>query len=140
MTLTQEKKTAVKQVMEETQRLLSEIYGTPVSVMYKIKSNHISPNLLLQVVLNHFKIKYSELVSQRRDAEVKLPRQLYCYLAKGYCGLTDQQIAEIINRDRTTATISIQKVKDMVDVEDAVYTEPLQQIEDAIMNLVKENV
>lgn len=140
MILTEEKKTAVKQVMEETQKALSEIYGTPVSVMYKIKSNYISPNLLLQVVLSHFKLKYSDLASKRRDTEVTLPRQLYSYLAKGYCGLTDLQIAEIINRDRTTVTVSLQKVKDMVDNNDPLYTEPLQEIETAIMNLVKENV
>lgn len=140
MILSEEKKQSIREIMEQTQKAVSDIYGTPVTIMYKIKSNNINPNMLLQIVLAHFKITYSQFVSSKRTTDLVVPRYLYCYLAQGYCGIKQQSIADIICRDRTTVVTGIQKVADMIVTDDKMYTEPLQQIEEAIMNMVKENV
>lgn len=140
MILTTEKKESIRQIMEQTQKDVSDIIGTPVTIMYKIKTNSISPNLILQIVMAHFKITYSQFVSSKRNQELVVPRYIFCHLVKGYCGLTQNQIAEIICRDRTTVLIGLQKVVEMLDIADPVYVQPLQMIEEAIINQVKENV
>lgn len=80
------------------------------------------------------------MVSDRRDNDVKIPRNIFCWLARGYCGLLERQIAEILHRDRSTISHSLQTVKDMIDSNDQLYMHPLNELENSITELFKENV
>jgi len=74
-----------------------------------------------QVVCEFFKIKISDLMSNRRSRAYSIPRQIATFLARE---MTDQSLADIGavfgNKDHTTIIYSVQKIKDLLLRDDRV--------------------
>mgnify|MGYP000433419521 CR=1 FL=1 len=68
-----------------------------------------------QAVCEFFKIKISELMSNRRSRAFSVPRQIAIFLSRE---MTDQSLADIGavfgNKDHTTVIYSVQKIKDLI--------------------------
>ena len=74
-----------------------------------------------QSVCEFFKIKISELMSNRRSRAFSIPRQIAIFLSRE---MTDQSLADIGavfgNKDHTTVIYSVQKIKDLIPKDDRI--------------------
>ncbi len=74
-----------------------------------------------QAVCEFFKIKISELMSNRRSRAFSIPRQIAIFLSRE---MTDQSLADIGavfgNKDHTTVIYSVQKIKDLIPKDDRI--------------------
>jgi chromosomal replication initiator protein len=85
------------------------------------RSSPITIPEIQQAVCEFFKIKISELMSNRRSRAYSIPRQIAIFLSRE---MTDQSLADIGavfgNKDHTTIIYSVQKIKDLLTRDDRV--------------------
>ena len=73
----------------------------------------ISPEMIIQVVSEHYKISPLDICSKKRNKEVVYPRQIAMYLCRTMTTCPLQSIGKYMgNRDHTTILHSINKVED----------------------------
>lgn len=72
----------------------------------------ITPNLIIDVVAEHFGINPEEIVSKRRNAEYVLPRQICMYLSRKLTAESLQTIGKSLNKkDHTTVIHGHDKIE-----------------------------
>lgn len=77
------------------------------------KTNEITPNNIIQVVAEQFNIKPEDIVSQKRNAEIVVPRHIIMYLCRKLVDMSYQNIAVLLNRkDHTTVLHACDKMED----------------------------
>lgn len=139
MSILIEKQLRIKEVMDNTSKQLKEILGKPVTLIYKIKVNDISAEHIIQTVCKICNITWSEMIGKTKTNHVVVPRQLTAWLLALYCGYTREKIAQEFGKaDHSVITHMIQRVNDMLDTNDELYTRPLKTIESCILKLTEE--
>ena len=74
----------------------------------------ITPELIQQVVSSFYEISPADLISQRRNREVALPRQIAMYLTRQLTDLSTTRIGEEFGgRDHTTVMHASDKIAEM---------------------------
>lgn len=136
---TEEQKDQLSAILNNCQRQISSILKTPVVVMYKLRVNSINENIVIQTVCSVLGTTYSNIVGPNKSRDNVLARDLISYLTINYCGLSHEQAAALISRERSSVTVAVQKVNDFIQVEDAFYMTPLQECERLLLNIIKEN-
>jgi chromosomal replication initiation ATPase DnaA len=130
---------SIKLVMESTSQQLRDILGKPVTLIYKIKVNDISPEHIIQTVCKICNTTWSAITSESRQQKVIVPRQLTAWLLARYCGYTREKIAKEFGKaDHSVVTHMIHRVNEMLDTKDELYLQPLQAIENCILKLTEE--
>jgi chromosomal replication initiation ATPase DnaA len=81
-------KQQVSNILAECQNKLSQTLGKPVNVIYRIKVNSISPELIVQQVCEECKLRYSDIVAKGKQKEFAVARNIIAWLVTYYCGLT----------------------------------------------------
>ncbi|RDU23544.1 chromosomal replication initiator protein DnaA [Anaerosacchariphilus polymeriproducens] len=80
-------------------------------LIYPDKPKEITPELIIETVAEHFGFKVSDLVSQKRNSEIVVPRQIAMYLCRD---MTDAPLKKIGNllgkRDHTTIIHGADKI------------------------------
>lgn len=137
-TIIQQQKMRVKEIMAEAEQKIASEIGRPVNLLYKIKVNHMNPQLIIQQVLAVCKVTYSELTGKSQEQRLVVPRHLVIWLTTYYCGLADSEVGQLVNRDRTTVVHAIGKINDSLDVQDQLYMMPLKEIEQRLLQITKE--
>lgn len=61
-------------------------------------------------------VSREDIISDKRNAEIMLPRHICVYLARTCTNLSQSQIGKIINRDRTTIISSENKIKNEIQI------------------------
>ena len=89
-------------------------------VIYPDKPKEVTPNLIIEVVAEHFGVKAEDITSKKRNAEFVQPRQVVMYLCREICDLSLSNIGKILGKkDHTTVIHGINKVtEEMVDNEE----------------------
>ena len=84
----------------------------------------ITPERILQVVAEHFKLNSSDLVSERRNKEIVRPRQIAMYLCRNMTDTPLTTIAKCLNKkDHSTIIHGIDKItKELEKDESLQYT------------------
>lgn len=87
----------------------------------------ITPEYIINIVAEHFKIDKALIISDKRTKDLTLPRHICMYLCNEYTNLTQTDIAKCLNRkNHTTVINAINKIKQDINVEkdtaDAVNT------------------
>ena len=84
----------------------------------------ITPELIIQVVADHFGITPLDIASQKRNKEVVFPRQIVMYLCQNLTGASLQEIGKYLGgRDHTTIIHGRQKIaKDLTKNENLANT------------------
>ena len=84
----------------------------------------ITPELIIQVVADHFGITPLDIASQKRNKEVVFPRQIVMYLCQNLTGASLQEIGKYLGgRDHTTIIHGRQKIaKDLTKNENLTNT------------------
>ena len=76
----------------------------------------VTPQLIMEVVAEHFGITVDQLMSKSRTKDIALPRQIVMYLCKNMTSLPLESIGRLIGgRDHSTILHGVNKVKDEFD-------------------------
>lgn len=76
---------------------------------------NITPEYILDIVIDHFGISLNELKSKKRNAEIVYPRQLIMYLCDKYTDAPLKSIASLIGKnDHTTVIHGRDKIADEI--------------------------
>ena len=70
---------------------------------------------IILAVSKKYGVTRDDILSDKRNAEIMLPRHICVYLARTCTNLSQAQIGKSINRDRTTVISSENKVKTMME-------------------------
>lgn len=71
----------------------------------------ITPELIIQIVADHFNITPADIISQKRNAEIVYPRQIVMYLCRSMTATPLQAIGKALgNRDHTTIIHGADKI------------------------------
>lgn len=75
----------------------------------------ITPELIIDIVSDHFNINPEDILSQKRNAEIVYPRQIAMYLCRQMTTYTVQALGKCFgNRDHTTVIHGSDKISKMV--------------------------
>ena len=75
----------------------------------------ITPELIIDIVAEHFNIKSEDILSQKRSADIVYPRQIAMYLGRQMTTNTVQSLGKAFgNRDHTTILHGADKINKMV--------------------------
>ncbi len=92
------------------------------------KEIEITPERIRETVAEYYSIPIESLLSQRRDKEVVMPRQIAMYFCHTLLSLPYQKIASLFERnDHTTAISACEKIKKMI-AEDKSFAEAMESI------------
>ncbi|MCR5460497.1 MAG: chromosomal replication initiator protein DnaA [Acetatifactor sp.] len=76
------------------------------------KSNEITPNLIIDVVSEHFGVKSEDITSKKRNSEFVVPRQIIMYLCRKLTDTSYTNIAKLLNKkDHTTVIHGCSKIE-----------------------------
>jgi len=74
-------------------------------------SREITPELIIEIVAEHFNITPLDIYSQKRTKEIVFPRQIVMYLCRNMTSAPLQQIGKLLgNRDHTTVIHGSDKI------------------------------
>ncbi|WZL81536.1 chromosomal replication initiator protein DnaA [Vallitaleaceae bacterium 9-2] len=75
------------------------------------EDNIVTPELILEVVAEHYNISHSDIVSKKRPREIAYPRQIVMYLCRKLTDASLPRIGEILGkRDHTTVLHGYEKI------------------------------
>ncbi|MBO4395563.1 MAG: chromosomal replication initiator protein DnaA [Eubacterium sp.] len=75
-------------------------------------SVRLTADYIIDVICNHYNVDKEKLLSEKRTQDLTIPRQICMYLCSEYTTLTQQQIADKLNRsNHTTVKHGIDKIK-----------------------------
>ena len=72
---------------------------------------------IIMAVSKKYGVSRDDILSDKRNAEIMLPRHICVYLARTCTNLSQAQIGKSINRDRTTVISSENKVKSLMEAD-----------------------
>ena len=76
----------------------------------------ITPEVIMDVVAEHYNITVSDILSRKKNKEIANPRQICMYLSRKYTNTTLQAIGKIMgNRDHTTVMHGSDKIADLIN-------------------------
>lgn len=79
------------------------------------KPKEITPQLIMDVVCEHFHIEPDQIISKSRSSEIAKPRQIAMYLCKNMTDASLESIGSILGgRDHSTIIHGIKKIEDEV--------------------------
>ena len=79
----------------------------------------MTPQLIIDVVSEHFNVSKDDITSKKRNSEYVLPRQIIMYLTKEMTDLSLQNIGTLLSKkDHTTILHGINKIKSKMATDD----------------------
>lgn len=99
----------------------SKLSHTPITVEFAEQTlkdlispdakKEITPELIIQMVADHFNVKYDDLLSSKRTADIVHPRQIAMYLCRQMTTAPLQAVGKALgNRDHTTVIHGAEKI------------------------------
>ena len=87
------------------------------------KPREITPQLIIEVVTEHFNISMDQMISRSRSSDIARPRQIAMYLCKTMTDSSLDVIGSFLGgRDHSTIIHGIKKISDEYDVNDNTRT------------------
>lgn len=76
----------------------------------------ITPQLVIDTVAEHFHIQSADIVSNKRNSEIVVPRQIVMYLCRNMIDIPLKSIGTYIgNRDHSTVIHGIRKIEEELE-------------------------
>ena len=83
----------------------------------------VTPQMIKTTVAEYYSIPVESLLSERRDREIVLPRQLAMYLCHDMLGIPYKRISSLFDKnDHTTAINACKRVEEMIESESSFAT------------------
>lgn len=105
-------------------------------VNYKGKKRSSDALLLLMYLTSMFDVNLDSILSKSRKHPLPYVRQLFSYFADNYLDMPHREIADLINRERSTMVTNVQLVSDLIDVYPLALIDA-QKIDTFLSNLLK---
>ena len=103
-----------------------------VEILPKKETIEITPDRIKETVAQYYSVSLESLMSQRRDKEVVLPRQIAMYFMHTILSLPYKRIASLFDRnDHTTAISACGKIAQMIET-DPLFKDTMGSIETRI--------
>lgn len=80
-------------------------------IVFPDRNKTITPEFIIAVVAEHYNISVEEIMSQKRDKVISVPRQIAMYITRKYTNLSQTEIAEAFKRDHATVIHAIKKIQ-----------------------------
>ncbi|MDN3507726.1 MAG: DnaA/Hda family protein [Simkaniaceae bacterium] len=93
------------------------------------RKSTLTPEKIIDAISRVTQTDKNFLTGKSRAREIALPRQIAMYLIRKKLGLSYTKIADLFNRDHTTAMSSINKVQDCIDTKDSSVLSILKKAE-----------
>ena len=85
-------------------------------IIYPDAPKMVTPQIIIQVVADHFGIKAEDITSKKRTAEIVVPRQVVMYLCRELTDISLKNIAKVLDKkDHSTIINGIQKIQDEIN-------------------------
>lgn len=84
-------------------------------VIYPDQVKEITPQLIVDVVCEHFNVAKEDITSKKRNSEYVMPRQIIMYLCRNMTDTSLQAIGKLLSKkDHTTVIHGIKKVEERI--------------------------
>ena len=98
--------------LNNTELSLSLAEDALKDIIYPEAPKEITPELIMNIVAEHFNISASDIASSKRNSEIVIPRQIYMYLCRELIDIPYKSIGKTIgNKDHTTVMHGVDKIK-----------------------------
>ena len=98
--------------LENSEITLSVASRELKNLIFPNQRNEITPQLILEVVAEHFEITIDQLMSNSRKTKITKPRQIAMYLCSNMTNLTQASIGALVGgRDHSTVIYGIEKIE-----------------------------
>ncbi len=85
-------------------------------VIYPDKPKEITPNLIIEVVAEHFGVNKEDITSKKRNSEFVLPRQVVMYLCRELTDTSLTNIGKLLGKkDHTTIIHGVNKITEEIN-------------------------
>ena len=85
-------------------------------IIYPDSPKMVTPQIIIQVVADHFGIKAEDITSKKRTAEIVIPRQVVMYLCRELTDISLKNIAKVLDKkDHSTIINGITKIQDEIN-------------------------
>ncbi len=93
-----------------------------------VKKKEMTPELIRTTVSEYYNVSEKSLLSERRDKEIILPRQVAMYLCHSMLGIPYKRIASLFDRsDHTTAINACKRIEERI-AKDASFSSVIEDI------------
>ena len=98
--------------LEQTEITMEVAIQELQNIISPDKPREITPQLIIDVVCEHFHITKEQMISKSRSNDIAKPRQIAMYLCKNMTGVSLENIGELLGgRDHSTVIHGINKVE-----------------------------
>ena len=98
--------------LEQTEITMEVAMKELQNIISPDKPREITPQLIIDVVCEHFHITKDQMISKSRSNDIAKPRQIAMYLCKNMTGVSLEYIGELLGgRDHSTVIHGINKVE-----------------------------
>ena len=79
-------------------------------IVFPDSKKTVTPEFIIALVADHYDISVEEILSQKRDKQIAVPRQIAMYISRRYTDLSQNEIADAFKRDHATVIHAIKKI------------------------------
>ena len=106
--------------LEQTEITMEVAMKELQNIISPDKPREITPQLIIDVVCEHFHITKEQMISKSRSNDIAKPRQIAMYLCKNMTGVSLENIGELLGgRDHSTVIHGINKVESELQTNEA---------------------
>ena len=88
-------------------------------VIYPNKAKEVTPQLIMNIVAEHFNVKPEDITSKKRNAEFVQPRQVFMYLCRDLTDTSLTNIGKFLGKkDHTTVMHGVSKIEEEMKMND----------------------
>ncbi|MDE6567005.1 MAG: chromosomal replication initiator protein DnaA [Lachnospiraceae bacterium] len=88
-------------------------------IIYPDQIREVTPNLIVDVVSEHFNVSKEDITSKRRNSEYVLPRQIIMYLCRTMTTASLQNVAALLSKkDHTTVIHGVEKITELMQTDE----------------------
>lgn len=79
-------------------------------IIYPDQKKVITPDFIISVVSEHFDIPVSDIMSNKREQAIAIPRQIAMYLSRKYTTLSSEDLGKSFGRDHATILHGVEQI------------------------------
>ena len=118
--------------LEQTEITMEVAMKELQNIISPDKPREITPQLIIDVVCEHFHITKEQMISKSRSNDIAKPRQIAMYLCKNMTGVSLENIGELLGgRDHSTVIHGINKVEAELQTNEATVN---------LLNIIKKKI
>ncbi len=88
-------------------------------IIYPEAPKEVTPDLILNIVAEHFGVSVTDIKSSKRNSELVLPRQIFMFLCREMIDIPLTSIASILGKkDHSTILHGVKKIKNEIETSD----------------------